>query len=91
MAPLPDPGLAAPHTKTPRSPSPEEVYAAYQAEVRRTAIRDIVVGGALCAFGVAITALTFSAAQGGGTYVIAWGPAVFGGFQFLRGLVRLAG
>lgn len=51
--------------------------------------RDIIVGALWCVGGIVVTAVTYSAAsEGGGTYLICWGPVIFGGFQFLRGLFR---
>ena len=54
---------------------------------------DMMVGGAWCIGGIVVTAATYnSAAQsGGGHYFIAWGAIVFGGAQFLKGLVRMVG
>ncbi|HEY4179033.1 MAG TPA: hypothetical protein VGM90_19435 [Kofleriaceae bacterium] len=60
-------------------------------EKRRSAKSDMVVGALMCTVGIVITAVTFSSASdGGGTYVIAWGPAIFGAIRFFRGLSRLA-
>lgn len=50
--------------------------------------RNMWVGGAWCAGGIAVTAYTYTAASGGGTYVVAWGAIIFGGFQFLKGLAK---
>ncbi|MDI1481492.1 hypothetical protein [Polyangium sp. y55x31] len=53
--------------------------------------RDMVVGGLWCVGGIAVTAITYaSAANGGGRYVMAWGAIIFGGIQFVRGLIRFA-
>jgi hypothetical protein len=41
--------------------------------------------------GLVVTLLTFTAAQGGGRYVIAWGAVVFGAIQFMRGYVQSGG
>jgi DnaJ-like protein len=43
-------------------------------------------GGLWFAGGALVTALTYAFSQG--TYFLAWGPLVFGGFQLVRGLVR---
>jgi hypothetical protein len=54
--------------------------------------KDMLVGGILCIIGVGITVGTYNAAAsspGGGTYFIAWGPAIFGAIQFFKGLGRL--
>lgn len=51
--------------------------------------RNMIVGGAWCAGGTAVTIITYAAASGGGTYVVAWGAIVFGGWRFLKGLAGL--
>jgi hypothetical protein len=57
---------------------------------REAAQRDMAVGALLCLAGIVVTVVTFSAAVGsGGVYLIMWGPVVYGGFRFIRGLVRL--
>ena|SRR5436190_16503789 len=57
---------------------------------RQVALRNIGVGGLVCAAGVAATIFTFAyASQGSGRYIIAYGPAIFGGIQFCRGLFQL--
>lgn len=43
-------------------------------------------GGLWFAAGGLITAATYAFSQG--TYLIAWGPLIFGGFQLVRGLLR---
>jgi hypothetical protein len=56
---------------------------------KSTARRNMLVGFLWCAGGLAITAITYSSASGsGGTYVVTWGAIIFGGFQFLQGLVQ---
>lgn len=45
--------------------------------------------GALWAIGgTAVTAATYSAASGGGTYVVTWGAIIFGVIQFFQGLAQ---
>ena len=48
----------------------------------------MLVGGGLILLGVVITAVTHDAAvrSGGGTYVVAYGPIVFGVIRFFQGL-----
>jgi hypothetical protein len=55
--------------------------------VAAVARRNKWIGGAWCAGGIAVTAYTYSAASGGGTYVVAWGAIIFGGWQFVKGLI----
>jgi len=56
-------------------------------------VGDMVIGGLICAVGIAVTAVTYNDAvsSGGGTYIVAWGAIVFGGIRFLRGLARFVG
>lgn len=51
--------------------------------------RDLLIGAGVCLLGIVITVATFSAARGGGTYVVAWGAIIFGAIQFFRGLGRV--
>ena len=48
---------------------------------------------ALCFLvGHLVTVVTYQAAsKSGGHYLVAWGAILFGGLQFLRGLVRAGG
>ncbi len=43
---------------------------------------NMVRGGITCGAGFLITYWTMTAAQGGGTYVVAWGAIVFGAYRF---------
>ncbi len=64
-----------------------------RAMARKESARKNMLHGALwCIGGVAVTVLTYqAAAPAGGRYVVAWGAIVFGGIQFLRGLMQSAG
>jgi hypothetical protein len=58
-------------------------------DVQKDEARNDMVKGALWTIGgVAITWATYSAASGGGTYVITWGAIIFGAIQFFRGLIN---
>ncbi len=58
------------------------------AEVVRSAGRDIGAGLFWCVGGLIVTAVTYSrASEQGGTYLICWGPVLFGGIQVLKGLI----
>jgi hypothetical protein len=58
---------------------------------REAAQRDMLIGAALCAGGIIVTVVTYSmVADSGGTYFIMWGPAIFGAYRFVRGMVRYA-
>ena len=52
----------------------------------------MMIGAVICFIGIAVTTLTYQAAasSGGGRFMIAWGAILFGGAQFLRGLIQLA-
>ena len=52
--------------------------------------KDMIYGSLWLLAGLGVTAYTYLAAEraGGGTYILFWGAILFGGFQFLRGLVR---
>jgi len=54
--------------------------------VRAASNRNMFIGGLWCVGGIAVTAITYTAASGGGTYFVAWGAIVFGAIQFIRGL-----
>jgi hypothetical protein len=51
--------------------------------------RDVLYGGLWLLGGIAVTAVTYLVADfsGGGRYIVAWGAMLFGGLQFLRGLL----
>lgn len=49
---------------------------------------DIGTGLALMVVGIIITVVTYNAAAGGGVYVVAWGPVVYGFLRLMRGLTR---
>jgi hypothetical protein len=53
--------------------------------------RDVLYGGLWLLGGIVVTAGTYLAAEerGGGRYVVAWGAMLFGGLQFLRGLLAV--
>lgn len=57
--------------------------------IREAAARNMLVGALWCIGGIVVTAVTYSAAANGGTYVVTWGAIVFGGLQFLKGLFGL--
>ena len=49
-------------------------------------------GGLWLLVGIVVTAGTYlvAAEGGGGRYIVAWGAMLFGGLQFLRGLLAAA-
>jgi hypothetical protein len=77
--PLPMPSVAPPS---------QAMVDAQRAQKRSEAVTKMLVGGGLIILGVVITAATHDAAvrSGGGTYVVAYGPIVFGVIRFFQGL-----
>jgi len=53
--------------------------------------KNMLVGALWCGGGLAVTAITYSAASGGGTYLVTWGAVIFGAIQFLRGAGQMWG
>lgn len=41
--------------------------------------KDMLYGALWCIGGIVVTAITYSAASGGGTYIVAWGAIFWGG------------
>lgn len=59
---------------------------------REAAVRNMALGGVWCGVGLIVTIGTLSAAtSGGGVYVIFWGPVLYGGIRFLRGVFGYLG
>ncbi len=59
------------------------------ADERDKGFSDMVIGGLIALVGIVVTAVTYSAASGGGRYVIAWGAIVFGAIRFFKGLSKM--
>jgi hypothetical protein len=55
-------------------------------EVRDERSGMILKGALWLGGGLALTIVTYSSAQGGGTYVLAWGPMIYGLITLVRGL-----
>ena len=55
--------------------------------------QQMVVGLLFLAGGIAITVLTYKSAvaAGGGQYIVAYGPIIFGAITFLRGIGNTSG
>jgi hypothetical protein len=59
----------------------------YEASRRNAARSNILYGSLLLIAGILVTAITYdSASRSGGTYVLAWGPIVFGAIRIFKGL-----
>lgn len=50
---------------------------------------DAIVGALFFFGGLIITLVTYSSAEGGGSYVVAWGAILFGFIQMVRGLSNI--
>jgi len=53
---------------------------------------EAISGAIICGIGIVLTVGTYTLAShsaGGGRYVLAWGPMVFGGWRMVRGLTRM--
>jgi hypothetical protein len=64
----------------------ENIQAQYVEETNKVANKNMLYGSLWCIGGIIITALTYSAASNGGSYVITWGAIIFGGIQFFKGV-----
>ena len=51
--------------------------------------RHMIVGAIICVLGIVVTAMTYSGAGHGGSYVIWWGAIVFGAIRIFRGLSQM--
>ena len=47
--------------------------------------KEMIYGALWCVGGAVVTLLTYMLAEGGGTYVVAWGAMAWGALQFLKG------
>lgn len=47
---------------------------------------EVVVGVAMLLIGIALTWITYGAADGGGTYFVFWGLIIYGGYKIIKGL-----
>jgi hypothetical protein len=61
-----------------------ELGAAYRA----AGLKSAGFGLLWCIGGIVVTALTYAAASGGGTFIVAWGAVLFGAIQAVRGLIH---
>jgi len=57
---------------------------------RSSGRKNMLFGALWCIGGIVVTAATYSAASGGGTYVIAWGAIAAGAVQFFLGVSQSA-
>jgi len=52
-------------------------------------LKNMALGGIVCFIGLAVTVGSYVAAEPGGMFLLAYGPIVFGGIQFVRGFIQL--
>lgn len=67
----------------------QNFIAAFAQAVKSSGTKNALFGALWCVGGTAVTVLTYEAASGGGTYVVAWGAILFGAIQTIRGLAML--
>jgi hypothetical protein len=62
------------------------------APLKKAGQKNMLYGALWCVGGIVVTALTYGAAAGAGRgrYIVAWGAILFGGIQFVRGLIQSA-
>jgi len=58
---------------------------------KEAGIRNMFLGGLVCVGGIVVTVVTYAAAMGGGTFIVAWGAIIFGAGLFVRGLQQHQG
>jgi hypothetical protein len=69
----------------------DPIFAAMHKGVRQGSAgsADMVLGALICLGGILISTISYSAASGGGTYVVATGAIVFGMIRFFKGVASL--
>ena len=56
--------------------------------MRKPGVGNIIIGVVTLMIGVTVTIITYSSAEPGGTYILAWGPTIFGAFKIIQGLIQ---
>ena len=75
--------------ETPTSDAEQQAIAHAHDARRAHANRQLLTGAIVFAIGLVVTLVTYSSAssgRGGGTYIVAWGPMVFGALRMFRGI-----
>jgi hypothetical protein len=86
--PFPQPSEQQPYgQQVPWGVAPPQQQFDQRAQARKSAVKQMAIGGVVAVVGLIITIVTYRAASDGGHYVVAWGPALFGLIAFVRGLV----
>lgn len=55
-------------------------------DIREVGKKNMLYGALWCIGGIVVTVVSYSAASGGGTYIVAFGAIIFGAIQFFKGL-----
>jgi hypothetical protein len=88
-APSPPPSSQPPPYAS--RPAPYRAVSAEQRDIWETkGRRGIGFGVAWLVGGLFVTLITYSNASGGGVYVVAWGPALYGVYRIVAGYRLLA-
>lgn len=66
-----------------------QIFEARGVAKRESGIKNILIGGGICALGLIFSLATYAAASPGETYIVAWGAVLFGGFRGLMGIINL--
>jgi hypothetical protein len=66
-------------------------YVEEETQLKADYIRDFVIGAIAITIGGGITAATYASADPGGTYLVFWGPVLYGGYRVVVGLVKWLG
>jgi hypothetical protein len=66
----------------------DHAFEAHESTKSEGGSKDMLYGALWCIGGIIVTAVTYSAASGGGRYFVAWGAIIFGGIQFFKGLAN---
>jgi hypothetical protein len=64
--------------------------AAMASVIRRRGLTRVMIGVGLIVLGIVVTAVTFSSAQAGGSYIVAYGPIIVGIVSVVRGLTTMS-
>lgn len=57
---------------------------------KKTGQKNMLYGALWCIGGIAVTVGTYAMAEGGGTYMVAYGAVIFGAIQFFQGIYQSA-
>lgn len=80
---------SAPANRPKQSRSP--AMDGFRRQQRAIGARNMGVGALFCVGGIVVTIVSYEAASsgtGGGTYLVTWGAIIFGGIQFIKGVIQ---